>query len=523
MTLPPDQTEDAAEPAARRGWRARIVPRTHRGLLVMLVLAGGLAAVHTFGGIWASEFSETTEFCSTCHAMEPQVKANQAGVHSDVNCGECHITPGIMGLIKAKIGGTRELYLVATDEYPRPIVINRAKLPPVQDTCIACHPLDQVTRADRPLQLILRPTFKPDKANTREMVAVAVNANGGPRGGADTSSGSRGAHWHVDQDIWYLSGDEAQQDIDLVVWTPPGGSTKTYVKASQVDATGKVALNIPSLLEQDLPQKMNCVDCHNRVGHSTPDTGAAVDAAIADGRISGDLPFIKRDSVALLNGRYSSDEVADEAFDGLVKGYATKYPLVAKTRTAQIDAAVAELKVQYRILATPWMDVQARTYPNNLGHQASPGCLRCHDGAHYLVEKGKATAKPIKSSCSTCHTFPQVGPEVSELPLGSKPANHKRALWVFKHKRAASSASPVGTSCGACHSRSYCENCHASGAINISHDDMIYGHAAQIRKSGVQSCALCHKPSYCATCHAGDVLPTSSLSPGLPQASARSP
>jgi len=69
------------------------------------------------------------------------------------------------------------------------------------------------------------------------------------------------------------------------------------------------------------------------------------------------------------------------------------------------------------------------------------------------------------------------------------------------------SVDPAGTTCAACHARTYCENCHKSGAIKVNHDTMLYKHASAITTAGgTQACALCHLPVYCATCHKEPVL-----------------
>ena len=66
---------------------------------------------------------------------------------------------------------------------------------------------------------------------------------------------------------------------------------------------------------------------------------------------------------------------------------------------------------------------------------------------------------------------------------------------------------PAGTTCGTCHEKSYCEACHKSGAISVSHDEMKYNHAAVIRKVGsTTACATCHQKATCAMCHKGKVL-----------------
>ena len=252
---------------------------------------------------------------------------------------------------------------------------------------------------------------------------------------------------------------------------------------------------------------MDCIDCHNRIGHGVPSPDRAIDDAIGAGKISTTLPFIKRDSVALLNGSYPTLKAADTAIDGLRATYAAKYPLALQNQAKQVTAAIDELKVQYRLIATPAMKVQAKTYPDNLGHQTSPGCFRCHDGAHYLVVKGKITTKTIPSECSTCHTFPQIGASASSFPLGTQPVTHKDKLYVFSHKLATKSTEPAGTSCAACHAKTYCENCHKSGAIKVQHTAMLYNHAASIKiAGGTQACAYCHLPVYCEKCHKGPVL-----------------
>jgi hypothetical protein len=40
------------------------------------------------------------------------------------------------------------------------------------------------------------------------------------------------------------------------------------------------------------------------------------------------------------------------------------------------------------------------THPDNIGHNNSPGCFRCHDGNHNA--KGGAS---ITNDCSVCHNL----------------------------------------------------------------------------------------------------------------------
>lgn len=500
--------------------------RSKRGIFLLFVLVAGFGAVGTMGTVVAVGYSETPAFCSKCHTMDPELKAYAQSAHKEVTCAECHINPGFGGFVKAKANGTKQLLHILTGQYPTPIrPPDHADLPPVRDTCLKCHALKEITENGGPVKLVLRPRYRPDEANTRETIAILLRPAGLGQGsgttgtsgaaGAATDDGVKGVHWHVQEKVTYTSSDIRAQKIDLVEMTAKDGTIRQFIAGSEVSVSEDVKPDIARLKLSQKTRLMDCTDCHNRVGHAVPSPDRAIDEAIASGRISTNLPFIKRDSVALLSGDYPTLQAADKAFTGLGASIATRYPLVFKTQGAKVSEAIDELKLQYRLVATPEMKVQAKTYPDNLGHQASQGCFRCHDGAHYLVAKGKITGTKIPSSCTTCHTFPQIGASASSFPLGAKPADHKDPLYVFSHKLAASSTQVAGTSCAGCHVKSYCVNCHKSGALKVKHTAMLFTHAKVITAlGGTTSCATCHQQVSCAQCHKGPVLEPGALPPG---------
>jgi nitrate/TMAO reductase-like tetraheme cytochrome c subunit len=496
--------------------------RSKRGILLLFVLFGGFGAVATMGGVTAVGFSETPAFCGMCHTMDPELKAYAMSPHRDVTCAECHVEPGAAGFIKAKVNGTKQLFGVVTGKFPTPIEPpDHANMPAVKDTCLKCHSLEGLTANGGPVKLVLRPRYRLDETNTRETVAVMLRP-----GGLGDSSGVRGVHWHVQQKVTYTTSDIRSRNIDLVEITDADGSVEQYISGKQVAVSTDVKPDIARLKASETNRRMDCIDCHNRIGHAVPSPDTVIDEAMSAGKISPTLPFIKRESLALLNGDYPTLEAADTAITGLQGTYAAKFPLVAKAQGKQVDAAIDELKTQYRLIATPAMKVQAKTYPDNLGHQSSLGCFRCHDGGHYLVVKGQVTTKTIPSSCATCHTFPQVtgsasrfplvnkpagsslASAIANIPLGAKPADHKDKLYVFSHKNATKSAVSTGTSCAACHTPTYCQNCHDSGAIKVKHpaESMLTTHAASARAAGAASCQYCHQAVNCAGCHKAPVL-----------------
>jgi hypothetical protein len=48
----------------------------------------------------------------------------------------------------------------------------------------------------------------------------------------------------------------------------------------------------------------------------------------------------------------------------------------------------------------PDMKVTWGTHLNNLGHEDSVGCFRCHDGSHTAKD-----GKVITNDCGACHTI----------------------------------------------------------------------------------------------------------------------
>jgi len=534
---------DSAEPATserKRFRRARALlakiphPPLHSRFGMGLVVGGSIffTAAIVGGTMWFIPYSESVAFCTTCHTMTPQHKAYDMGVHADVACGECHVSPGVAGWIHAKIGGTQELKALILNNYPTPIPpIPHAELPSPTVTCMKCHQLSVINTPGNPIKLIFKPRYETDEANTQQMVAVAIRPTGlgsslnakaqaavTAATGEATGMNPRGVHWHVASEVTVYAKDEERQVLPLVEYTTEAGITEDFIASREIGLATNVTPDIDRLKAKLESHTMDCTDCHNMVGHDIPDPSEQLDKALQSGAISTDLPYIKRDALALLSRTFNTDEQAARAIENFSTAYATEHPLIAKNQPDQIAAATVEIARIFNETQTPGMKTTSTTYPNNLGHQRGPGCFRCHDGTHVKVVNGKATDEVIPATCSTCHTFPQVGKTVAGLQLGVPPASHSEPLYVFNHKNdvpsvAAAFAPTTRTSinCSTCHQKSYCENCHNTGAVKVTHDEMLYNHAAAVKKSSLTACAYCHQPVYCATCHEGNILGTGHL------------
>jgi nitrate/TMAO reductase-like tetraheme cytochrome c subunit len=484
--------------ARARTLAGRIVrpPRTGRGFLVALVVVGGIATLVAIGGFKALEWTETEAFCSKCHTMAPEAKAYALSVHRDVTCGECHVGPGLNGFLKAKLNGAKQTLEILTGSFPKPIPApDHSKLPDPKDTCMKCHSLGDIAGAGNPTKIIVHPRYREDRSNTRETVAVVVRP---PELGS--GRGASGAHWHVKQQVEFTSPDEHSQKIDWIGVKYKNGSSKQFIARRQIRVSSDVRPDVKRLIQTETTRHMNCIDCHNRVGHELPTPNQAIDESIAAGKISKSLPYIKRQALSRIGKSYESEGEADRAIDAIRRVYKLRYPLAWKTERGKVDRAVDQLKVIYRLVATPEMKAVAADYPNNLGHQSSPGCFRCHDGAHYEVSpRGRVLNKTIPWECTTCHTFPQAGREVSSVSLLDEPPSHRNRLWVFDHKNAPGSLEASSAS-------SFCTNCHSSGAAKVNHDEMLYRHPQAIDKAGIKACAYCHQEAFCSRCHKKPVL-----------------
>ncbi len=467
-------------------------PRSWRGFGVSLVAVGALCAVAAIGGSTLQKWSETEGFCSRCHTIAPEVAAHKLSVHHDVACGECHIGPGVVGFVESKLKGTKELFDFVTGSYPKPIPPPEPNLlPPPEESCMKCHPLSTITKEGSPVKLVLHAHYREDEANTRETVAVMVRPYRLGEGAA-----SRGAHWHVEVEMEYASPEEDSQKINWIRVTYKDGHTEEWIARSQVGVSSDVRPDGSRLTRTESVRQVTCITCHNRVGHEFPLPGEAIDSAIAEGKISQSLPFIKREGVALLGKRYRSTGEAEEAIEGIRGYYAAKYPLLSRTRGREVNRAVDQLEQIYPLVADPAMNEISADYPNNLGHQSGPGCLRCHDGSHFKVgPDGRLLNKVIPWECTTCHTFPQTGKTVSSLSLLGAPPDHQSKLWVFEHAH-----NPAALEPGAA-KNSFCANCHSSGLAKVDHEEMLYHHPKVIEKAGLQECGYCHREAFCARCH----------------------
>ena len=144
---------------------------------------------------------------------------------------------------------------------------------------------------------------------------------------------------------------------------------------------------------------MDCLDCHNRPSHTFEDPADAVDRAMAVGHIPSSLPWVRKEAVALLVKDYPEGKGEQAIGEALSAFYQSGQVAAANASADAVTTAARELASIYGRNVFPAMRVRWGTYARHNGHQAFPGCLRCHSGS--LVS---AAGAAINSDCEACHT-----------------------------------------------------------------------------------------------------------------------
>jgi hypothetical protein len=355
---------------------------TRRFALVVIALTAINLVIVLVAGYGGIHHMESPVFCGqTCHVpMTPQFTAWQSGEHAKIACVSCHVGEGARGFAHAKLAGTRQLAHVVTGNFPRPIPPGAHQfVGGFSLTCARCH---QPGRTAGDVIRVKR-EYAEDEANTETMTVLLMHV------GRANPSG-RSIHWHADPatNIEFAATDNSRQTVNYVKVTDAKGQTKEYFSP---EAGGKTP-------GADSLRRMDCVDCHNTVGHPiAADAEHAVNAALEAGDIGRTLPFARREGVRLLKASYAGEDAARQQIDTELRKFYS-----SEGRTADAPAlgrAVAALQRAYSGNNFAAMKVTFGTYPNNIGHMTSPGCFRCHDGSK--IAKDGTT---INGDCEYCHT-----------------------------------------------------------------------------------------------------------------------
>jgi hypothetical protein len=358
-------------------FRLASVRRTSLVIAALTAVSVAILLVAGYGGLHSME---SPGFCGqACHTpMHPQFTAWQQAPHARVACVACHIGEGAGAFVHAKLSGVRQLVHVASTSYPRPIPPGAEMRPGAQArTCVGCH---QPGHASGDRIKVIR-EYADDEKSSETLTVLQMHLNA-------SSSSTRAIHWHADPAVRveYVSTDPERQTIPYVRVTDAKGEVREY---RAEDATDQA-------ISSGARRTMDCVDCHNVVGHPiAPTPERAVDQAIAAGRVSRELPYARREGLRVLKASYPTQDEAGRAIDHELRKFFGSRP----GQQDSVARAVSAFQDVYRRNVFPAMKVTFGAYPDNKGHVTSNGCFRCHDDLH-KTRDGSA----ISADCGYCHT-----------------------------------------------------------------------------------------------------------------------
>jgi nitrate/TMAO reductase-like tetraheme cytochrome c subunit len=204
--------------------------------LKLIVLLGGIILVFGALGVGGLAFTMRSEFCSSCHEMAPEYKTWQASTHSQIGCTDCHIEPGVINLMKDKMGAMVQVYKHVTVSYESPIeypVEHKGKIKNV--ICLKCH---SGNRQYSPSGDILVPHDK--------HIAQGVNC-------VDCHSGV--AHGNV-----------AEREVSKASNIPFEQWTSTVGQQQMIPKFARPRMDTCVKCHMERGQTTNCTKCHSEMG-----------------------------------------------------------------------------------------------------------------------------------------------------------------------------------------------------------------------------------------------------------------
>lgn len=366
-------------------------PRYRRSLWIFLLLSFMLVIVIAYTGFKAYETADSVAFCAdACHVMEPQATAHKESAHANVACVDCHIGPGGVSWVKAKVDGIRQLWAMITNGYPRPIATPVENLRSAEEVCEECHWAEHF----KGQKFITTTRYLADEENTPWTISLLVNVGGG--GGPEPQDEVIGGiHWHMftENRIEYVTADRERQDVIWVRFTRPDGDAVVYAEPGAP----------PLDLEEDDVEirRFDCMDCHNRPSHVFEAPAAALDFEMSRGAVSSAIPSIKRVGLDVLNATYDDKDEALAAIPrALTDYYRANYPDDFERLRSDLDAAAVVISAIYDRNFFPEYNTDYRVRVDNASHFTNDGCFRCHGSS---LETAEGT--PMSRDCTTCHVI----------------------------------------------------------------------------------------------------------------------
>ncbi len=432
-------------------WRAPLWVRIMPYVFIVFL---GVAAFLVAGAGW--EYTNSNQFCGTsCHTMPAEYISFLESPHANVKCVECHIGRATIATqLTRKSKEITHVLKYAGAGYHLPVYTKSFR--PASEVCEKCHNPEKFS----PDSLQAFHSYDAERNNEETLQHMAFRTGGG----TIREGRGKGIHWHVENDIQYIATDDPHLEQEIP-WV-----RVTYADSGETEEFLDTETDLPAdFVEQnaDKIKTMDCASCHNRIAHPFPSPDRALDDAMERGTISPDIPYFKKNALAVFERPYPNMDEAAYAINGLKGYYQVTYPDYYAANQGIVDAAVDEVLALYQKKVYETMEPSWGMHPNNLGHSESAGCFRCHDGKH-LTPQGES----IRIECNLCHSIPVKSPEDGSSPAlalqeSFQPESHVDSNWISRHRF------EFDSTCEGCHDvsdpggisdTSFCGNsaCHAT-------------------------------------------------------------
>ncbi len=221
--------------------------------LKFFIMASGLLIVIIASSVTAIGLTMRPDFCKTCHVMQPEYVTWKATSHANISCTDCHIEPGLVSLVKHKVGAMKELYHYATGTYETPLKMAK----PVSNVnCERCHSVGTrnfTVSGDLIIPHTQHINSKLVKINCVDCHAGVAHGRISGRGVINTEDKAKTLH-----------------DGDLKAWTEKDGQQQTNHEYTKTDMDECIACHVKvrNSTGKGKPS-INCETCHSTI--KTPD------------------------------------------------------------------------------------------------------------------------------------------------------------------------------------------------------------------------------------------------------------
>lgn len=456
--------------------------------LLFLILAGTILAL---------SISHTSQsvFCASCHEMDEHFATWQVSSHKSVPCESCHVSPGLLGMFRTKIGATR---MVAKH------VAGHGTADGIQGhvpdaNCKKCHKTTREWIVYHGLKI------SHQKHWDRNISCIFCHKK--------VVHGPNAATINVPtMEMCYEchDGKKAPNRCGLCHETLGVRKPSTFSREWREGHVAEVAGKPEACMR--CHQQTFCSNCHNLA--NPHDAGFIDSHAQAYKRNPKSCDYchtqgLKSPTCASCHSQKRAHPVA----------YVNTHPAeVKKAGDASCQKChnkqfCTDCHTRYQPHPPGWIEAHPRSARENLARcqtcHTLKYCEACHTSqqpaSHKQPDWLRSHKKAVVASagqCQTCHTQKFCQACHQKKP----PASHK-ADWTRKHGRASMAGQEQ---CQACHIRQTCANCHGMPMPHPAGFRKAHAGAARANR---KLCDRCHTRQYCSDCHTGS-RPASHNTPG---------